>query len=1483
MTAADFPRGRVAKEKPMRRLRAGPSASTLTERRYKHLWSRAFLVFTWLLACLVANPLRAQGSAVPGTIEAESFSAMSGVQTEDCWGDGGGLDVGWIDTGDWMNYTINPSSTATYIVELRVASASSGGTVNLMSGSTVLATITIPATGGWQTWTTVLCPLPINLAAGNQTIRLNVVSGGWNINWMRFSGPFASPIPFPWDNGTGTGNWNTTDTNWTGRAWTNGPGNTAGFTAVGGPINLSDIVASNVVFGAAWGNVPDGSFNGGSLQASCLTVQGMYNNTGGPNPTLTLNMPTVSVTGDIAVGRANLRLESGEVIANRLVTNAESPDYGTLAVAGGTLRLSNGIDSSTNGPVAFGMNLTGGALYTPSIRVGDWEQPNFGINVWSVLDGTTIHPTANSSNFITFYGTGQNIFLGNHSSAASFSTDGFDITVAANLLASGTGGLSKQGAGTLTLSGRNTYSGTTAVQGGVLALANQAALGEGPLNISNGAKVALNFTGQSYVAQLALDGAVQATGTYGSSGSSATNKNDAWFSGTGVINVSASIDHVAMATSNLTAAEAAWAAGDWANVRSLLSNVFNDLKLTAQWRSIAHLRYARSFQAAGNYTAASAVFEVIAETTDYPLLHKLEGSECKTECDRLALGLPGRDPVASRVAVPPALPAGRTYHVAASGSDGNPGTLGQPFATVNKALEASRAAGPVAAGEEVLIQLAGGRYELASTISLSSADSANGPLRIKAASPGGTILSGGKPISGFTPVTAPSVLARLPTEALGKVMQCSLSALGITDSTDLCVNGVKQPVARWPNLGYVPVGTVTDPGNRDHSNPSLDRPQTFTYHGNRPSRWTTATDASLSGYFWGSAYHDQVAIGSINPQAGTITTATCISTYTGWPELNGGAPYRAYNLLEEIDQPGEWYLDRTSNILYWYPTVDPSTASITLATLSAPMLTADGVSQLRVEGLVFDGTRGAGLQLNNCTDSSVTGCTIRNIGGVGMAFNGGQRNSMIGCDLNAFGFTACQLYSGDRNTLVRGDTVVANCRFSNFGVGIYLDGVGDRITHCTFENSAHPAIWFGGAEHRVEYNEFRNICNMDDDGGVIASWGNPTYRGNLWRFNRFAYCGGGYTQGGVTGWRYFGTNIFRFDDAISGQNVYGNIVDHHDAWGTAAGAMEANSGRDNVYDNNLIIDSVSPNAGYYNAGNNLYRWWEVWQSAPYGLTPLYLAAYPELNRLLDGKGQNFMWRSLSLRCRQNGLPAYVENSDWKGWQYIGNTNTDTDPGFIDGSEIKKNIDQTVFWKLGMRAIPVNEIGLYADAARAGWMDKPDNGYWNGGAGSWNNTSVSWSASASQAASSAWDRNAFTTAVFAGTGGTVTVAEPVTPDGLIFETGGYTLSGTQPLVLNGPETMIDQKSHGATINAPLTGLGGIAVAGTGTLTLGGASDYIGTTAVRVGTLALAGGDNRLPKGTVLTLGDGGSVNCRRAQAERLQPGTHRIMDGRSRGL
>ena len=90
----------------------------------------------------------------------------------------------------------------------------------------------------------------------------------------------------------------------------------------------------------------------------------------------------------------------------------------------------------------------------------------------------------------------------------------------------GTGNLYKAGTATLTLSGTNTYTGTTTVAAGTLAAATTSSLGRGALAISTGAKVALNFTGSRRVPSLSLGGTAQANGSYGSTSSPATNKND---------------------------------------------------------------------------------------------------------------------------------------------------------------------------------------------------------------------------------------------------------------------------------------------------------------------------------------------------------------------------------------------------------------------------------------------------------------------------------------------------------------------------------------------------------------------------------------------------------------------------------------------------------------------------------------------------------------------------------------------------------------------------------------------------------------------------------------------------------------------------------------------------------------------------------------------------------------------------------------------
>jgi beta-glucosidase len=121
---------------------------------------------------------------VPGKIEAEDYSNMYGVQTETTSDNGGGLDIGWIDNGDWMEYQLTVSSAGQYNMSLRTAALSQAGNILLTIGSTNLGAIDIPVTGGWQTWTTVNQTVSLN--AGPQTLRISAQTGGFNLNWFSF-------------------------------------------------------------------------------------------------------------------------------------------------------------------------------------------------------------------------------------------------------------------------------------------------------------------------------------------------------------------------------------------------------------------------------------------------------------------------------------------------------------------------------------------------------------------------------------------------------------------------------------------------------------------------------------------------------------------------------------------------------------------------------------------------------------------------------------------------------------------------------------------------------------------------------------------------------------------------------------------------------------------------------------------------------------------------------------------------------------------------------------------------------------------------------------------------------------------------------------------------------------------------------------------------------------------------------------------------
>ena len=122
---------------------------------------------------------------LPGTIEAESFCQMDGIQTEATTDAGGGMNVGWTDAGDWTNYSVNVSAAGRYKVSYRVAAAQNSGMLQLEAagGFPAYGTLSTPVTGGWQTWQTI--SHEVDLPAGDQDLAVSIVSGGWNLNWIK--------------------------------------------------------------------------------------------------------------------------------------------------------------------------------------------------------------------------------------------------------------------------------------------------------------------------------------------------------------------------------------------------------------------------------------------------------------------------------------------------------------------------------------------------------------------------------------------------------------------------------------------------------------------------------------------------------------------------------------------------------------------------------------------------------------------------------------------------------------------------------------------------------------------------------------------------------------------------------------------------------------------------------------------------------------------------------------------------------------------------------------------------------------------------------------------------------------------------------------------------------------------------------------------------------------------------------------------------
>ncbi|NTW23245.1 MAG: carbohydrate-binding protein [Lentimicrobium sp.] len=130
---------------------------------------------------------------IPAKIQAEAFFFNNGFQLEDCTDTGGGLNIGFANPGDYLDYLIYVPEAGEYALDLRYATTSTIGKLDVRIGSgtdfTFVGSAVFPSTGGWQTWKNL--QVRINLPQGSQTLRLYAVSGEFNINWFELSKPTA--------------------------------------------------------------------------------------------------------------------------------------------------------------------------------------------------------------------------------------------------------------------------------------------------------------------------------------------------------------------------------------------------------------------------------------------------------------------------------------------------------------------------------------------------------------------------------------------------------------------------------------------------------------------------------------------------------------------------------------------------------------------------------------------------------------------------------------------------------------------------------------------------------------------------------------------------------------------------------------------------------------------------------------------------------------------------------------------------------------------------------------------------------------------------------------------------------------------------------------------------------------------------------------------------------------------------------------------
>lgn len=611
------------------------------------------------------------------------------------------------------------------------------------------------------------------------------------------------------------------------------------------------------------------------------------------------------------------------------------------------------------------------------------------------------------------------------------------------------------------------------------------------------------------------------------------------------------------------------------------------------------------------------------------------------------------------------------------------------------------------AKQGVVVLLMPGQYHLEETFELTKRDSgtANAPVMYRALKAGQARLIGGIQVDTGDVVADKAALSKLSESArekvrvidlakvkdLGKLSPRGFTREGTPAPLELFIDGQPQRLAGWPDEGFEKIASKV---TQSSFSISQDIPA------EKLAAWAKESDLWVHGYWthdWADSYEK---VAKVDAEQRSITTQPPHGVYG----YKAGARFRVLNALCELDQPGEYYVDRAAKKLYyWADQESLSEPELIVSTLEQPLIKTAYAEHITFSNLTLEAGRNDAAHIIKGKQIRFEGCVIRNMGRGGIMVYDGQEHAVVGCDLYQLGESGVQLQGGDRKTLTPGKHLVHNNHIHHFGrwirtyrPAVLLQGVGNTVTNNDIHDGPHAAILIDGNDHQIARNKIQRVVLETGDAGAIYIGRDWSERGHVIEQNLIA---------DVRSDLAFGASAVYLDDLASGVTIRSNI------FARCGVGVVIGGGRDNAIASNLFYENThaihvdSRGEGWAKKFIDARKGdsWDMFrklQNVRHDQPP-YSKAYPKLANILDDEPYKPKGNSI-----ENNLvvgPMFqlhdVKESDLE----LRNNLRDIKPMFENPQLLNfSHKEGCPAIKAGFKAIDQSKIGLVRDGVRWQW-------------------------------------------------------------------------------------------------------------------------------------------------------------------------------------